>query len=82
MATDEEFPGYDILSFNDDETERHIEMKSSLSDKSAYFLTAREWRATEKHGQHYWLYLVNGVFKQAVTIRRVQDPAGLIGSAT
>ncbi|MSQ61009.1 MAG: DUF3578 domain-containing protein [Dehalococcoidia bacterium] len=72
----EEFPGYDILSFNDDETERYIEVKSSLSTKSAYFLTANEWRAAGRHRSQYWLYLVNGVFNKSAQIRRVQDPFG------
>lgn len=76
-AEDEMFPGYDVLSFDDDGRERFIEVKSSVGDQTAYFLTVNEWRAAERHLSQYWLYLVNGVFKKSVTILRMKDPTTL-----
>ena len=73
-----EYPGYDIESFNSDGSRRLIEVKASLGEQTAFFLSENEWRAAKGFGASYWIYLVAGAFKRHVKIERIQDPAGLV----
>ena len=69
-----EYPGYDIKSFEVDGSPRYIEVKSSLAEKGAYFVSRNEWDAAKKHGEQYWLYVVPKIFKKHVVIKAIQDP--------
>lgn len=68
-------PGYDILSFNEDETERWIEVKTTKgSSISAVELTENERQtAVDAPPGRYHLYLVTKVFKSP-ELMIVEDP--------
>ena len=72
-----EHPGYDILSYNLDGSERWIEVKSSKGSRiSSVELTDNERRkAMEAPKGRYWLYLVQRVFGKP-TVEMIQDPVG------
>lgn len=48
--------GYDVKSFNDDHSERHIEVKAS---KSNWFIITRNELERSKHDDAYWIYIVS-----------------------
>lgn len=52
--------GYDILSFNEDGTERHIEVKATQSKVGTvnFFLTANELNTAKEEGEKYYIYIV------------------------
>ena len=76
VADDGEQPGYDVLSFNDDGSERWIEVKTSKGDKvNTVDLTERErLTAMEAPEGRYWLYVVTRVFRGA-RVMKIEDPA-------
>jgi hypothetical protein len=51
--------GYDILSWNDDESVRYIEVKTTkLAKESPIFVSRREFLFSKKHPQSFYLYRV------------------------
>lgn len=51
--------GYDVLSYNDDGTERYIEVKATnSSEDTTFYITATELEACKKYGNDYYLYRV------------------------
>ncbi|MFJ7982228.1 DUF3883 domain-containing protein [Lysinibacillus xylanilyticus] len=51
--------GYDILSFNLDESPKYIEVKGTKNKRNTqFFITSAEVRASEKYGDSYYLYRV------------------------
>lgn len=52
--------GYDILSFNEDGTQRHIEVKATQSKAgtTSFFLTANELNTAKEEGEAYYIYMV------------------------
>ena len=75
LADEGEQPGYDVLSFNEDGSQRWIEVKSSKGDKvTTVDLTERERMvATDADPGRYWLYVVTRVFRGA-RLMAIQDP--------
>lgn len=76
-ATNNQYPGYDIASFNADGSPRYIEVKSGLGKKSAHFISQNEWAAAVRHGDNYWLYVITNLYGKRVAITRIQNPARL-----
>ena len=75
LADEGEHPGYDILSYNDDGSERWIEVKASKGTKiSNIEITEneRETACSAPEGR-YWIYLVENVFKRPV-LSTIQNP--------
>ena len=51
--------GYDILSYNDDGSERYIEVKTTKGDfNTPFYLSARELEFSKLHKDNYYLYRV------------------------
>lgn len=51
--------GYDILSYNDDGSERYIEVKTTKGDfDTPFYLSARELEFSKQHNDNYYLYRV------------------------
>lgn len=76
LADQGEKPGYDILSFNADGSERWIEVKTTSGKKlSVVHLTEheREVASTAPKGK-YWIYIVTDVFKPKPKVECIQDP--------
>jgi hypothetical protein len=69
--------GYDILSFENDETERFIEVKSTEGTAKSFEMSDNEWKRAEELGDRYWLYRVTRV-RTRPKIRVIRNPwAGL-----
>lgn len=66
--------GYDIHSYDDDGSDRFIEVKTTRGESLTFFITGNEWSTARIHRQHYWVYRV---FLQSTTrIVPVRDPWG------
>lgn len=63
--------GFDVLSWNEDGTERNIEVKSSSSN--SFIITRNELRKS-KENPNYWIYIVNEK-KDEVQIKQIKTPA-------
>ena len=56
-ATKGDSTGYDILSFNEDGSEKYIEVKTTKSQiSSKFFISENQIRVSELHPMKYWLY--------------------------
>ena len=76
MAREGQKPGYDILSWEVDGSERKIEVKSTIfSGFSSITLTENERRTALRDGPTYCLYLVAGVFKKRPVVEVIPNPA-------
>lgn len=63
--------GFDVLSWNEDGTERNIEVKSSSSN--GFIITRNELNKSENN-LNYWIYIVNEK-GNAVQIKQIKSPA-------
>jgi hypothetical protein len=75
------FAGYDITSFEDDESPRLIEVKSSVGEAIDFQWSIREHDVASKNGPAYWIYFVpfaNVLQNRTVPIWILRDPIDLI----
>jgi len=72
--------GYDVLSRELDATMRHIEVKTTVSQKAftvnRVHLTPNEWAAAESHRDRYFVYRLQ-LSDESYTLWIIQDPVGL-----
>ncbi len=72
--------GFDILSRELDATMKHIEVKTTLSQKEftvhRVHLTPNEWAAAESHRDRYFIYRLQ-ISERSVSLWIIQDPVGL-----
>lgn len=60
VSLDSDSWGYDILSFNDDKTERYIEVKATRAKPGTanFFLTLNELNTAKEKQENYYIYMV------------------------
>ncbi|OTG86897.1 protein NO VEIN domain-containing protein [Acinetobacter sp. ANC 3832] len=72
--------GYDVLSRELDATMRHIEVKTTVSQKNftvnRIHLTPNEWSAAESHRDRYFIYRLQ-LSDESCSLWIIQDPVGL-----
>ncbi|HFE9907331.1 TPA: DUF3883 domain-containing protein [Acinetobacter baumannii] len=72
--------GYDVLSRELDATMRHIEVKTTRSQKeftvNRVHLTPNEWSAAESHRERYFIYRLQ-LSDESCSLWIIQDPVGL-----
>lgn len=72
--------GFDILSRELDATMKHIEVKTTVSQKSftvnRVHLTPNEWLAAESHRERYFIYRLQ-LSEKEKTLWIIRDPVGL-----
>ena len=68
--------GYDILSFNQDGTERHIEVKTTQAKAGSanFFLTINELITSQKEGENYYLYIVYEILTHKPKVWIIKNP--------
>mgnify|MGYP001347847601 CR=1 FL=1 len=69
--------GYDIKSFENDGTEKYIEVKTTFGDKNRPFpITANEVEVSKKLKDKYWIYRIHSVKlkKGQVSMYKLQGP--------
>jgi|GEM_PF-1725878 len=67
--------GYDILSFEEDGSERYIEVKSTKNqtmNKGSFYISENERKCAE--GKNYWIYYVTGVDGDCPVINLIENP--------
>ena len=70
-----EFPGWDITSYDKNGEEIFIEVKSARKSKTVFNITASEWKAAEKQGDKYFIYLVENALNDKIRIvSRIKNP--------
>ena len=70
-----DFPGYDIKSFNKNGDEIYIEVKSTKMEVKSYFEISRnEVEASEKFKDQYFIYHVVDVLKNPKIMKSIQNP--------
>ena len=71
-------PGYDLCQEWPDGTSTYCEVKgmSGTLNNHTADMTPTEFRAAQKHGEAYWLYVVENVGKDDIRILKIQDPVG------
>ena len=72
--------GYDILSFELDGSPRHIEVKTTRSDRSGFEITVNEVETAAVLGQTYWLYRISRIENSQPQVVRYPDVAARIES--
>ena len=72
--------GFDVLSRELDATMRHIEVKTTVSQKdftvNRVHLTPNEWSAAESHRDRYFIYRLQ-LSDESCSLWVIQDPVGL-----
>ena len=77
IAAENVAAGYDVLSFDKDESERYIEVKSTTGAGMSFEITRNEFDAARRHRSSYWLYRVISVL-DSPSIHAIRDPWGLV----
>jgi Protein NO VEIN, C-terminal len=75
--------GYDIRSFNVDDSPRYIEVKSSIGTLIRFDWSVMERNFADKNGDSYWIYFVPlaaSLENRTMPIWMLADPVGLIRS--
>jgi hypothetical protein len=75
-----EFPGWDITSYDENEKEIFIEVKSTKGEKiNNLDITSNEWLSAVKEGDKYFIYLVNNVLNNKIKIfEKINNPSRLV----
>jgi hypothetical protein len=68
--------GYDILSFNDDKTERYIEVKATRAKPGTanFFLTLNELYTAKEKQENYYIYMVFDILSPNPKILIIPNP--------
>jgi len=68
--------GYDILSFNDDESERYIEVKATRAKAGTanFFLTLNELNTAKEKQENYFIYMVYDILSKNPQIWIIPNP--------
>ncbi len=62
VAKSSDCNGYDVLSFDEDGTERYIEVKTTKQSKgTAFFISRNEVKVSREKDEQYWIYRVYGL---------------------
>lgn len=74
LVSDDHTLGYDLESFELDQTPRRIEVKAVgfEEDQAEFYLTENEWQ-TSRRVSNYWLYLVSGAQTKDCAIRAIRS---------
>lgn len=71
--------GYDILSFDENGSSKYIEVKSTTSNLSSFFMSSNEIETSKILGDSYFIYKVNNVRSNPYIIK-IQNPSKNIDS--
>lgn len=76
MSKSDDSCGYDILSVNNDESKRYIEVKATtgkVGDMSFYY-TINELNTAKEKGRNYYIYIVYDIRSTKPKIWRIRNP--------
>ena len=79
IALDDDYAGYDILSFDENGEEVYIEVKTTRgSIHTPFFISKNEVAVSEEKGEHYWVYRLYSFLEGAeVLFYTLKGPVGL-----
>lgn len=70
--------GYDVLSFETDNSEKFIEVKATALSKMEFFISSNELEIAKQLNGRYWIYLVSEIYGEP-KLFTFQDPTSEIG---
>jgi hypothetical protein len=70
--------GYDVLSFELDNSEKFIEVKTTALSKANFFISANELEIAQQLNGSYWIYFVSEIYGEP-KLFTIQDPTREIG---
>ena len=74
-----DFPGWDITSYNEDGSKKFIEIKSARKSKRSFSITSNEWNAAKKEKDNYYIYLVSNALNKKIKIEEIiKNPAKFV----
>ncbi len=75
ISRENDAAGYDILSFNEDGTEKYIEVKSTISSEDSFFLSINELLFAENSDKRedYWVYFVKKT-RDKYLVKEIHNP--------
>ena len=71
--------GYDILSFETNENQKYIEVKTTVLSKTEFFISSNELDVAKKLNGNYWIYFVSEIYGNP-QLTLIKDPINEIGS--
>lgn len=71
--------GYDVLSFENEETEKFIEVKTTALSRLEFYLSSNELDVAKELRKQYWIYFISEIFGNPNLVK-IHDPASQIGS--
>lgn len=76
VSLDSDSWGYDIFSFNDDKTERYIEVKATRAKagEANFFLTQNEYNTAKEKQGNYYVYMVYDILSTNPQIWIIPNP--------
>lgn len=76
VSLDSDSWGYDILSFNDDKSERYIEVKATRAKTGTanFFLTLNELNTAKEKQENYFIYMVYDILSANPKIWIITNP--------
>ena len=66
-----DFPGWDITSYDTDGTKKYIEVKSARKNKRSFTITSNEWNAAKREKENYYIYIVSNALNKKIKIEEV-----------
>lgn len=70
--------GYDILSFEINNSEKYIEVKTTALSRMEFFISTNELKIAKQLNGNYWIYLVSEIYGEP-KLFAIQDPTKEIG---
>jgi hypothetical protein len=71
--------GYDILSFETNENQKYIEVKTTVLSKAEFFISSNELDIAKKLNGNYWIYFVSEIYGNP-QLTLIKDPINQMGS--
>jgi hypothetical protein len=70
--------GYDVLSFEDEKTEKFIEVNTTALSRLEFYLSSNELDVAREFRQQYWIYFISEIFGNPNLVK-IQNPVSQIG---
>ena len=66
-----DFPGWDITSYDTNGKKKYIEVKSARKNKRSFTITSNEWNAAKREKENYYIYIVSNALNKKIKIEEV-----------
>lgn len=78
VSTEDVSAGYDVLSYDNNGSEKYIEVKTSKAKYANFEWTANELAMAKYYSSAYWIYRVYEIESESPTLLKLCNPAKLV----